>query len=183
MLNNRQFKRLIASGDQKQFGQSMEITSNELLLFATGFLKNKENSEEILSDVYVNIRNIRGQIESIVNLRSYLFICVRNGCLLHLRKVKNDKIISIDSIGYLQYNQFEGPEDSNFEKETIEQIYTAIKALPPKCKLAFTLAKINGLKYKEIAEMFGITKTTVNNHLVRKYNINHLKLYISTTSN
>jgi len=51
-------------------------------------------------------------------------------------------------------------------KETIEQIYAAIETLPCKCKLAFTLAKINGLKYREIAEVLGITEKTVNNHLV-----------------
>jgi RNA polymerase sigma-70 factor (ECF subfamily) len=60
----------------------------------------------------------------------------------------------------------EGPEDALIEKEIIEQIYAAIETLPCKCKLAFTLAKINGLKYREIAEVLGITEKTVNNHLV-----------------
>lgn len=166
MLNDLIFKSLIANGDQKKFRQLMELTSDELLWFAIGFLKNKEISEEIVSDVYVNIWNNRTQLESIVNLKSYLFICVRNGCLSHLRKVKNEKIVSIDSVKEFSFMPVEGPEDSMIEKEIIEQIYAAIETLPCKCKLVFTLAKINGLKYREIAEMLEITEKTVNNHLV-----------------
>jgi len=166
MLNDLKFKSLIANGDQKKFRQLMELTSDELLWFAIGFLKNKEISEEIVSDVYVNIWNNRTQLESIINLKSYLFICVRNGCLSHLRKAKNEKIVSIDSVKEFRFIPVEGPEDSLIEKEIIEQIYAATETLPCKCKLVFTLAKINGLKYREIAEMLEITEKTVNNHLV-----------------
>jgi len=166
MLNDHNYKLLIANGDQKKFSQMMELTSEELLWFAIGFLKNKEIAEEIVSDVYVNIWNNRAHLEKINNLKSYLFVSVRNGCLSHLRKVKNEKIISIDSVNEFSFLPVEGPEDSLIEKEIIEQIYAAIETLPCKCKLAFTLAKINGLKYREIAEVLGITEKTVNNHLV-----------------
>ncbi len=144
----------------------MELTADELLWFAFGFLKNKEISEEIVSDVYVKIWNNRAQIENIINLKSYLFISVRNGCLSHLRNNKNGSIISIDSVVEFNLIRVESPEDSYIKKETIEQIYSAIETLPAKCKLVFTLAKINGLKYSEIAEVLGITEKTVNNHLV-----------------
>jgi RNA polymerase sigma-70 factor (ECF subfamily) len=166
MLNSQIYKSAIANGDQKKFRQLMELTSNDLFWFAIGFLKNKEIAEEIVSDVYVKIWNNRAQLESILNLKSYLFICVRNGCLSHLRKVKNEKIISIDSVSEFQFIQLEAPENDLIEKEKIEQIYAAIETLPCKCKMAFTLAKINGLKYKEIAEVLGVTEKTVNNHLV-----------------
>lgn len=166
MLNDLNFKSFIANGDQNKFRQLIELTSDELLWFAIGFLKNKETSEEIVSDVYVNIWNNRSQLTNIINLKSYLFICVRNGCLSHLRKMKNDKIVSIDSVNEFQFLTVEEPENTSLEKEIVEQIYAAIETLPCKCKMVFTLAKINGLKYREIADVLGITEKTVNNHLV-----------------
>ena len=166
MLNNHNFKLLIANGDQKKFRQLMEMTSDDLLWFAIGFLKNKEIAEEIVSDVYVKMWNNRSQLASVLNLKSYLFISVRNGCLSHLRKAKNEKIISIDSLNEFKFVQLEATENDLIENEKIEQIYAAIETLPCKCKMAFTLAKINGLKYKEIAEVLGVTEKTVNNHLV-----------------
>ncbi len=166
MFNSHTYISQIANGDQRMFKHLMEVTSDDLLWFAIGFLKNKEVAEEIVSDVYVKIWINRAQLESIINLKSYLFICVRNGCLSYLRTVKNEKIISIDSMSEFQFVQVEGPENELIEKEKIDQIYAAIETLPCKCKMAFTLAKINGLKYKEIAEVLGITEKTVNNHLV-----------------
>ncbi len=166
MFNSHNYISLIANGDQQKFKQLMEATSDDLLWFAIGFLKNKEVAEEIVSDVFVKIWNNRAQLETILNLKSYLFICVRNGCLSYLRSVKNEKIISIDSVSDFQFIQVEVSEYELIEKDKIDQIYAAIETLPCKCKMAFTLAKINGLKYKEIAEVLGITEKTVNNHLV-----------------
>jgi len=166
MINDLRNKSLIASGDQKKFRQLMELTSDDLLLFAMGFLKDKETAEEIVSDVFVKIWNNRKDFLKVQNIRSYLFISVKNGCLSHLRKTKNNNIISIDDFNDFHFLPVEGPEDDLIEQETVNLIYQAIEKLPPKCKLAFTLAKINGLKYKEIAEIMNVSEKTVNNHLV-----------------
>ncbi len=170
MLNDLRNKSLIASGDQRRFRQLMELTSDELLIFAIGFLKDKETAEEIVSDVYVKIWNNRKELKNIKNLKSYLFISVKNGCLSHLRKAKLKNVVSIDEFEEFFFYPVEGPENELIEKETLNQIYNAIEKLPPKCKLAFTLAKVNGLKYKEIAEIMGVSEKTVNNHLVHAIN-------------
>lgn len=166
MINNLINKSLIAQGDQRKFKQLMDLTADELLLFASGFIRNKEIAEEIVSDVFVKIWNNRKELGNVKNLKSYLFISVKNGCLTHLRKVKKEKIISIDEFSDFHFLPVEGPENDYIDSEIRNEIYQSIEKLPPKCKLAFTLAKINGLKYKEIAEVMGVTEKTVNNHLV-----------------
>jgi DNA-directed RNA polymerase specialized sigma24 family protein len=45
------------------------------------------------------------------------------------------------------------------------EIEQAINQLPPKTKLVFQMAKIEGLKYKEIAEILGISVNTIDNHI------------------
>jgi RNA polymerase sigma-70 factor (ECF subfamily) len=84
MINDLRNKSLIASGDQKKFRQLMELTSDDLLLFAMGFLKDKETAEEIVSDVFVKIWNNRKDFLKVQNIRSYLFITF---CLLKVRKM------------------------------------------------------------------------------------------------
>ena len=166
MLNNQQFISLIVKGDQNKFRLLMENTSDELFGFALGFVRNREIAEELVSDVYVKIWKKRHDLKNIKNLKSYLFICVKNECRSHFRKIKNDKIIYFDEIKDYHFLPVDGPEKDLIDAETIEQIYAAIADLPPKCKLAFTLAKINGLKHKEIAEIMEVSPKTVNNHLV-----------------
>lgn len=144
----------------------MEDTSDELFFFALGFLRKKEIAEEIVSDVFVKTWENRKELWRINNLKAYLFVSVKNACLSHLRKEKKDKVISIDGTDDFWFAPVEGPESEMIDKEEMEQIHRAIEQLPPKCKLAFTLAKINGMKYKEIAEVMNVSEKTVNNHLV-----------------
>lgn len=166
MFNDLKNISLIAGGDQNKFRQLMELTSDELLLFAIGFIRNKQIAEEIVSDVYVKIWEKRSSLHQIKNLKSYLFISVKNGCLSHLRKIKKEKIVSLNEISEFHFLPVEGPEHHLIDKDALKKVYAAIEQLPPKCKLAFTLAKINGLKHKEIAEVMCVSEKTVNNHMV-----------------
>lgn len=166
MINDQRFISFLVKGDQNKFRLLMENTSDELFGFALGFIRNREIAEEIVSDVFVKIWKKHKELGSIKNLKSYLFICVKNECLSYFRKTKNDKIVYLDEINDYHFIPVEGNENELIDTETIEQIYSAIEELPPKCKLAFTLAKINGLKHKEIAEIMEVSPKTVNNHLV-----------------
>lgn len=166
MINDHKYISHIASGNQKIFKNLMEQFADELFFFAKGFIRNSEVAEEIVSDVFVKIWKNRTELNKIKNLKSYLFICVKNGCLSHLRKTKNEKVISIDEFNDFQFMPVEGPETEIINKEMLNQIFEAIDQLPPKCKAAFTLAKINGLRHKEIAEVMGVSEKTVNNHIV-----------------
>lgn len=166
MFNNLVNITLIARGDQRRFRQLMEITNDELFLFAMGFLHNKEVAEEVVSDVYVKIWNNRAKLENIKNLRSYLFVAVKNGCLTQLKKARKIPFVSLDNISEFYLIPVDRQDDASINDELISRIYLAIAKLPPKCKLAFSLAKINGMKRREIAEIMGISEKTVNNHLV-----------------
>ncbi len=166
MVNDRRNKLLIAQGNSKQFRYLMESTSDELLQFALSFIRNQEVAEEIVSDVFVKIWKKRTELPNIQNLKSYLFISVKNSCLSHLRKMKNEKIVLIDEYNEFQFPYIENTDDNSYENEMLKKIYEAIEQLPPKCREAFTLAKINGFKHREIAEIMDISEKTVNNHLV-----------------
>jgi RNA polymerase sigma-70 factor (ECF subfamily) len=166
MSYDRKFIKLIARGDQKKFRQLMESASDELFMFALSFLRKREVAEEIVSDVFVKTWENRSDLEKINNLKAYLFVSVKNACLSQIRKDKKDKIVSIDGLEDFWFIPVEGPENEYIDKELLEQINKAIDQLPPKCKLAFTLAKINGMRYREIAGVMNVSEKTVNNHLV-----------------
>lgn len=166
MLNDQRTKLSIAGGNTKRFRYLMEVTSNELLQYALSFVRNQEIAEELVSDVYVKIWHKRSELPNIQNVRSYLFIAVKNSCLSHLRKMKNEKIVFIDEYNDFLFPVVETIDDEAIEKDLLKKIYSAIEELPPKCKEAFTLAKINGFKHREIADIMTISEKTVNNHLV-----------------
>lgn len=144
----------------------MESVSDDLLLFAMGFIQKKEVAEEIVSDVFIKIWETRSNLTGIENLKSYLFVCVKNSCISHIRKNRKENLVSLDGFEDFLLPPVECPESEYINTETLNEIYNAIGQLPPKCKIAFSLAKINGLKYREIADIMGVSEKTVNNHLV-----------------
>lgn len=155
----------IREGDQKAFQSIVYEYSDRLLTFSVGFVRKYEIAEEIVSDAFVSLWNQRDKISNIRDLRSYLYILVRNGSISHLRKMNGRKEISIDDIQEYYTLPVTGPETEDFTEEILNQINKAIEQLPPKCKMVFTLAKIQGMKYKEISDILDISVKTINNHI------------------
>lgn len=144
----------------------MEFFSDDLFLFAFGYLRKKEIAEEIVSDVFVKTWENRKKLTEIDNLKAYLFVSVKNSCISYIRKNRKENLISIDGIEDVVVPRAECPESEYINSENLKEIYQAIEQLPPKCKMAFSLAKFNELRYKEIAEIMEVSEKTVNNHLV-----------------
>lgn len=46
-------------------------------------------------------------------------------------------------------------------------IEEALATLPPKCKDIFLMAKLKGMKYREIARALGISEKTVDNQMTK----------------
>lgn len=155
----------IREGDQKAFQSIVYEYSDRLLTFSVGFVRKYEIAEEIVSDAFVSLWNQRDKICNIRDLRSYLYILVRNGSISHLRKMNGRKEISIDDIQEYYTLPVTGPETEDFNEDILCQLNKAIDQLPPKCKMVFTLAKIQGMKYKEISDILDISVKTINNHI------------------
>ena len=128
----------------------MSLYSDDLFLFVRGIVHNSETAEELVSDVFVKIWNNRAHFSSIQNIKSYLFITARNLSISYVRKSKQMMIVRIEDVSDYYFTPLENDESQVFDAEVISQINTAIESLPAKCKMAFSLAKMNGLKYKEI---------------------------------
>ena len=57
------------------------------------------------------------------------------------------------------------PETELITNELRELIEQAIEGLPPRCKLIYKMAKVEQMKYKEIAELLEISVKTINHQL------------------
>jgi RNA polymerase sigma-70 factor (ECF subfamily) len=130
-----------------------------------GFVRKREIAEEIVSDAFVALWNQRSRIAEIRDLKSYLYILVRNGSISYLRKASGRKEISLENLRDFYTLPLTSPENDEISDDILEQINKAIEQLPPKCKMVFTLAKVQGVKYKEISTILDISVKTINNHI------------------
>lgn len=142
----------------------MNRYSDALYLFAKGILASSPLAEEVVSDVFVKVWQSRHQLSKVANIKSYLYNAVRNQAISYLRKRQNE-VVSIEDINHYYFEPVDKPDDAELEEEQLSKIYKAIDYLPPQTKMVFSLAKIQGLKYKEIAELLNISVKTVDYHV------------------
>jgi RNA polymerase sigma-70 factor (ECF subfamily) len=133
--------------------------------FSYSLVRSKEAAEELVSDVFIKLWQIRNQLGTIENLRAYLYCITKNLSLNYLAKVSKSSSIQIELIDVESVIEFKTPEDICISNETIKNIKQAIQELPPQCKIIFLLVKDQSLTYKEVAKILNISVFTVRNQV------------------
>lgn len=160
----------IVKGDELAFRFFVDTYSKDLYYFVLGYVHTREVAEEVVSDVFLEVWNNRACLGEIRQMKSWLLILARNKAISYLRK-ETPEVVSFDEIDDFYVPLVQSPDHNLISKEEIDEINRTIASLPPKCKEVFTLAKIEGLPYKEIAEMLDISVKTINIHIAKALNI------------
>ena len=169
LVNN--MKDLIAQkirlGDEQAFELLFHKFFVRLCGFANKFLNNPEEAREVVLDIYARIWENRDKIDPEDSLKSYMFRIAQNMSLnkLQHRKVES-KYVEIYKLVYLENTEYSAHE-SLLARELDENIKAAINKLPPECKKVFELNRVEGLKYREIAEKLNISVKTVEAQMAK----------------
>lgn len=155
----------IANDDQLAYRQLFIQFYNKLSRFVMGFTKNKELTDEIVSDVFINIWRRRKNIEEIKNLKLYLYVSAKNITFNYLKKLHRENLADLDAVEIEPEDPFADPGAAMITREMNLKLKAAINDLPPRCKLIFTLVKEDGLTYKQTAQLLGLSESTVENQL------------------
>lgn len=148
---------------------------SRLCNLAYTYIGDRDECEDLVQDLFVSIWS-RGKDELPEHeFASYMAIAVRNSCISYLRKKRPDTV-PIDD--YLMGNHMTadtlGGEDE--EKHLEDILHEALAILPPRCREIFLMAKLHGLKYREIAGKMEISEKTVENQMTKA--VKQLRAYI-----
>ena len=177
--------RISCQSDEKAFKQFMNLYSGRLYRFAFSFLKNKQVAEEVVADVFFRIWLKRTNLSNIENIKAYLFKAIYNTALNYLDEASRRKAVSLDEMEVDLDMDRICPETKLINKELKGKIDQAVESLPPRCKLIYKLAKVEQMKYKEIAGLLEISVKTIDNQLaiaIKKIG-EEIKLYLSQGGN
>lgn len=155
----------IANDDQLAYRQLFIQFYNKLSRFVMGFTKSKELTEEIVSDVFINVWRRRKNIQEIMNLKLYLYVSAKNITFNYLKKLHRENLADLDLVEIEPEDPFADPGAAMITREMNLKLRAAINELPPRCKLIFTLIKEDGLTYKQTATLLAISESTVENQL------------------
>jgi RNA polymerase sigma-70 factor (ECF subfamily) len=158
-------KQIARFDDQQSYKELFKSLYHYLYPFARTIVKAKESAEEVVSDVFIKVWEKRKELEKIDNLKVYLYVSTRNIAFNYLDKQKRNATFSIDDYQTEFTSVYFDPEQMLITADMLALIQKAIDQLPSKCRLIFKLAKEDGLKYKEIAEILNVSIKTVENQL------------------
>ena len=132
---------------------------NELCAYIFTLSKDRQQAEDVVQNVMLKIWKNKEKLNITTSVKSYLY----KSCYYELIDTfkKNKK-----ELNYIQQVQKETldvfiEEDEDFVTTQINRVQVEIDKLPPKCKEIFLLNKIQGFKYREVAEQLDISIKTV----------------------
>jgi RNA polymerase sigma-70 factor (ECF subfamily) len=136
-----------------------------LVRFAYAFVKNRETAQDIVSDVFIKLWQIRGRLAEIENLKVYVFTLARNFSYNYLTRQLKRAVLSLEDADPEVLITIEDPEALCISADAVEKIRAAIRQLPPQCRIIFQLVKEEGMKYREVAEVLHLSVLTVRNQV------------------
>ena len=139
--------------------------------FARKIVQDKDTAEDVVQDVFIIVWNKNIVPDDERNIKSLLFTMTRNHALEIVRRNGiHDKIINI--LRKTQSEEIEPVSDEESQRYIqIDQIYVCMRQLPTKCGKIFTMSKLNGLSYAQLAEQEKISLKTVENHMNKAFKI------------
>jgi RNA polymerase sigma-70 factor (ECF subfamily) len=129
-------------------------------------------SEDIVQEVILKYLKKEESISIKVKLSTYLHRAVTNQAIDYLRKEKKIVWLSIEDQQLPEEETIKTEEQEYLER----RVKLALAELPKKCKEVFIMAKIQDMKYKEIAEELGISIKTVENQMGKAFKMLREKL-------
>ena len=153
--------------------------------FSQAYVIAEEDAENIVQDIFLYLWEHPEVFKTIDNMDAFLFTLVKNRCLNFLKHNLYIKKRTLETAEEqeMQMNLYSLQQfDESFLtiSEVENLIDEVIGKLPERCREIFILSRMEGLKYKEIAERLNISVNTVENQMsiaLRKLKI-ELKDYL-----
>jgi len=151
----------LRKGNLTTFDLIFKEYSSRLYGFAIKYLKKKEETEELVQNVFLKMWENREKLKKDSILKSYLFTIAYNEmCNLFRRKKLEEQFRK--EIGYSQKNSFDTENQVNYNS-MLERVKYLVEKLPDKQYTAFVKSRKEGKTTKKIAEEMNLSAGTVNN--------------------
>jgi RNA polymerase sigma-70 factor (ECF subfamily) len=136
-----------------------------LMQFLRHSRRSQSDVEDLCQEVFIRVYEAARQ-EIPEPAKPFVFTVARN---LLLDRVRRDAIVSIETVADLDTLGLAadepGPDRSAIARQELRRLQAALDRLPPRCREAIVLSKIEGLSRPEVAQRMGIEKSTVSMHL------------------
>jgi RNA polymerase sigma-70 factor (ECF subfamily) len=159
----------IKEGDVRTFEKVFRRYYMPLCLYSSGITGRRDIAEEVVQDVFYNIWKERETIRVSHSVKSYLYGATRNLSLRYLESlsVREHYLNSLPD-GDRSAGE-PSPQEQMEYRELENLVHATLNRLPGRRMQIFRMHRLDGKKYKEIAESLSISVKTVEAEMTKAY--------------
>lgn len=161
MKDNLKYVDILCAGNEVGLKYFIAQLSEPLHFFAFKITKNKEASEEIVSEAFCKLWQRREKLTSYENIKSFLYLVTRNACYDHMGSAYQKKV----SLSHDDWTSIESKDEDMLGQiiyvELIMQVVQELEKLPKQQADVFRMSYLEGMDTKEICDLLGTSASTV----------------------
>jgi len=165
----------VRAGDTASFTMLLEKHRGPVVHFLYRMLQNQPIAEELAQEVFLRVYRSRESYEPTAKFTTWLFRIATHLALNQIRDRKHERnqenLDEETSEGMTRQVADRGPnvEQSMLKDARLNEVRTAIAALPDKQRAAVMMHKYEELEYAQIAKALGCSESAVKSLLFRAY--------------
>ena len=145
-----------ASDREKVFGVIVKKYSRSLYSYLRRILVSHDDTDDVLQETFIKAWSNMEGIKDGAALKNWLYRIASNIAISHLRERAYSASVSIDE--YDVADDVQGVEEIEKMDQMSRLTSEAIRLLPKKQQMVFTLKHFEGLKYSQISEILGTSE-------------------------
>lgn len=174
-MTEQELVKKLQQADQLAFKHLVDKYQDKVQNTCWGFVKSSTEAEDLTQEVFIEIYESIHTFKFESKLGTYIYRVAVNKSLDYIRKQKSQKrwgaVLSILSWGENKelpsMPDWEHPGVTLENKERASILMSKVEELPDNQRVAFTLHKIEGLSYQEIAEVMKVSLASVESLIFR----------------
>lgn len=162
--HEKEWVKALINGDLDAFEHLFNKYYKKIYHFAKGYLKNEEDAEDLLQEVFAKVWESRKDIKEHLSFNSFIYTITYHAILKFFRSKGREK-------KYLdQYSnkieKFVDDTDHKIDYQLVlDQIMHYLEEVPERRRRIFIMSRFEGITNDKIAEELNISRKTVENHI------------------
>ena len=164
----------LQQGTEPAFSQLVTAYQHMVFNVALGIVQQHQEAEDIAQEVFIQVHQSVKDFKGEAKLSTWLYrIAITKSLDWQRRKSRKKRFALVQNLFGLnnqvlhEVPEFQHPGILMENKEQAALLFKAINCLPNNQKIAFTLNKIEGLNYQDVADIMAVTVASVEAYLHR----------------
>src|SRR4051794_39624214 len=152
-------------GDEDAFRLLVDRYRSRLHTVACGILQDADQASDAVQEAFLKAYGALGEYRGRGGFAAWLRRILVNQCLSHLRQ--RHRYLSLEDLDREVVSQERSPEEQTVAESEADRIHGAISALPAHYRAALVLRVVEGLSYREVAQLLGQPESTIETWIHR----------------